>query len=196
MRARALALCALAFLPCRVDARVNATSSIDVFLISSCTECVKDRNSIFCTSAGSDSNWVSNGTVKMTIAGKKALLGPGPGASYCWQGARFVVVVAPRRRAAAPPRRRRITRAHAAPRDTTPHAQARLAACSKTRAGRTTFSAPRTRRRACSAATSSSFTGNASVRARRAARRAHAHAPLRTFSRHATPRPQSTRRRR
>lgn len=100
MRARDLALCALALLPRGVDARVNATSSIDVFLISSCAECVTDRNSIFCTSASSDANWVSNGTVKMTIAAKKALLGPGPGASYCWQGACSVVLAAELLRAA------------------------------------------------------------------------------------------------
>ena len=71
----------------RAAARVNATNALDVFLITDCSVCTKDKNSIFCTAAASDSNYVYNGSVRMTISQKKAKLGPGPGASFCWAGA-------------------------------------------------------------------------------------------------------------
>jgi hypothetical protein len=75
------------------DARINATSAIDVFWISDCAACVKDGNSIFCSSADSDDNFVRNTSSAVTIRMKKALLGPSDGGKYCWAGA---LIAAPR----------------------------------------------------------------------------------------------------
>jgi hypothetical protein len=82
-----LLLLAAATVP-RAAARVNATSALDVFLISDCNACTKDGDSIFCTAAASDRNFVANGSASMTIAQKKQLLGPSDGAKFCWAGAR------------------------------------------------------------------------------------------------------------
>ena len=60
--------------------------AIDTFMISDCSACTNDKNSIFCTQAASDSNFVANRTAGVTIAQKKSLLGPSLGAKYCWVG--------------------------------------------------------------------------------------------------------------
>ena len=70
------------------DARINATSALDVFLISDCARCVSDKNSMFCSAAASDSNFVSNATSRLSIAQKKAAFGASDGAKYCWEGER------------------------------------------------------------------------------------------------------------
>lgn len=67
-------------------ARVNATSAIEVFMITDCAECTSDRNSIFCTNAKEDSNFVKNSTYKVTIREKKARVGAADGSKYCWTG--------------------------------------------------------------------------------------------------------------
>ncbi len=66
-------------------ARVNATSAIQVFMITDCAECTADRNSIFCTQ-GEDSDFVKNSTYKVTIREKKARVGAADGSKYCWSG--------------------------------------------------------------------------------------------------------------
>jgi hypothetical protein len=77
---------ALAALP-SVSARVNATGAIEVFMISTCEECTKDKNSIFCTSADSDGNFVANGTMTVSIADKKRILNSvTDGERFCWSG--------------------------------------------------------------------------------------------------------------
>jgi len=73
------------------EARVNATGAIAVFLISDCATCTADKNSAFCSEAGSDSNFAQNTTFKVTIAQKKTdvkwgALGPVDGAKFCWEG--------------------------------------------------------------------------------------------------------------
>ena len=88
---RLLALLLLALAPAATRARINATGALDTFWISNCDLCVTgQRDSIFCTSAGSDANWVSNGTTTFTVAQKKSAppvgVGPGDGAKYCWTG--------------------------------------------------------------------------------------------------------------
>ena len=81
----------------QVEGRVNATGSLAIFLIADCATCTKDKNSIFCTTAASDSNYAWNSSLKITIAEKKnnplynlnadgTALGPASGASYCWAG--------------------------------------------------------------------------------------------------------------
>lgn len=67
-------------------ARVNATSAIEVFNIVDCAECTADKNSIFCTNAKEDSNYVKNATYKVTIRDKKARFGAADGSKYCWTG--------------------------------------------------------------------------------------------------------------
>ena len=69
-----------------VEGRINATSAIDVFLISDCAKCVADKNSVFCSAAASDNNWVQNTTTRLSIAQKKQMLGPSDGAKFCWEG--------------------------------------------------------------------------------------------------------------
>ncbi len=92
MRAPApLLLLLLALAPAATRARINATGALDTFWISNCDLCTNgQRDSIFCTSAGSDANWVSNGTTTFTVAQKKSPapvgVGPGDGAKYCWTG--------------------------------------------------------------------------------------------------------------
>jgi hypothetical protein len=84
----AASLAAACLLPA-VEARVNASGAIQVFWISECDECTADKNSIFCSEAvGADlDNYVSNGTLKVTIADKKVSLGAAKGAKFCWKGA-------------------------------------------------------------------------------------------------------------
>lgn len=94
--ATALLLLVGAALLARSEARVNATGAIAVFLIYDCAECTKDKNSGFCMEADSDSNFVQNKTMRVTIAQKKNdprysangvdKLGPVDGAKYCWEG--------------------------------------------------------------------------------------------------------------
>lgn len=67
------------------EARVNSTGAIGTFMITSCDDCTKDKNSIFCT-AGADGDFVANATYKITIKQKKALLGASDGSKYCWSG--------------------------------------------------------------------------------------------------------------
>lgn len=84
----ALAAALLLALAGRGEARVNATNAMAVFLITDCNECVADKNSIFCTEAESDSNFVANQTRRVTITDKKAMFrdAPADGAKYCWEG--------------------------------------------------------------------------------------------------------------
>jgi hypothetical protein len=101
MAARICALVALLALPSVQAAnpftRVNSTGAIGTFMISDCAECTKDRNSIFCTTAKSDSNFVMNGSslpagsserVKVTIKMKKDMpkYGAADGGKFCWAG--------------------------------------------------------------------------------------------------------------
>jgi hypothetical protein len=59
-------------------------------MISECAECTSDRDSIFCTQASSDDNYVANSTTRVTIRQKKREpplgVGPALGAKYCWEG--------------------------------------------------------------------------------------------------------------
>ena len=67
--------------------RVNTSSAVDVFLISDCATCTSgQKDSIFCSTAESDDNYVSNATARVTIKIKKAALGAADGAKYCWSG--------------------------------------------------------------------------------------------------------------
>ena len=71
----------------RASARVNTTSAVDVFWISDCALCTSgQKDSVFCTSADSDDNYVSNETMSVTIKIKKAALGPSDGGKFCWSG--------------------------------------------------------------------------------------------------------------
>jgi hypothetical protein len=79
-------LACLFLLGVHVDGRINATNALDIFLISDCAKCVADKNSMFCSAAASDDNWVQNTTTRLTIAQKKQLLGPSDGAKFCWEG--------------------------------------------------------------------------------------------------------------
>lgn len=68
-------------------ARINATGAVDVFLITDCNECTRSqRDSIWCSQAASDDNFVSNGTLRISITEKKRLFGPTDGVKYCWAG--------------------------------------------------------------------------------------------------------------
>lgn len=70
-----------------VQARVNATGAIEVFMITDCNACVSDKNSIFCSEAAADDNFASNGSITITIKKKKQILNsPADGAKYCWMG--------------------------------------------------------------------------------------------------------------
>ncbi len=67
--------------------RVNTSSAVDVFWISDCTACTANqKDSIFCSTATSDSNFVSNASAKVTIAMKKLALGASDGSKFCWSG--------------------------------------------------------------------------------------------------------------
>lgn len=71
--------------------RINSTGALETFWISDCNLCTNgQRDSIFCTSAGSDANWVANATTRFTVGMKKQAppggLGPGDGNKYCWSG--------------------------------------------------------------------------------------------------------------
>jgi hypothetical protein len=84
-------LLCLAALAAPALARVNSTGALETFWISDCSLCTNgQRDSIFCTAASSDSDWVKNETTTFTVAMKKqappAGLGPGDGAKYCWSG--------------------------------------------------------------------------------------------------------------
>lgn len=86
-----LALVCSSLLGTSAEGRVNATGALETFWLSDCDLCTKDqKDSIFCTAAGSDSNWVSNATTTYTVAMKKKPppngVGPGDGAKYCWSG--------------------------------------------------------------------------------------------------------------
>ena len=92
MRVRALPLLLLALLLLSpAHGRINATGALETFWISDCNLCTNgQKDSIFCTAAGSDSDWVQNATTRYTVAMKKSAppqgLGPGDGAKYCWTG--------------------------------------------------------------------------------------------------------------
>jgi hypothetical protein len=62
------------------EARINATGALATFLITECAECTKDKDSIFCSEASSESNFVSNATFSVNIRQKKALFGAADGA--------------------------------------------------------------------------------------------------------------------
>lgn len=68
------------------SARINATSAIDVFMITSCDVCTKDPDSIYCSESTSGSNFVSNGTWTITTREKIRLLGASDGSKFCWEG--------------------------------------------------------------------------------------------------------------
>lgn len=90
MRTTTLVLAAAglaAFAPL-AEARVNSTGAIATFMISDCGECTRDKDSIFCTEAAADDNYVKNSTTTITIAQKKRNygLGPADGAKFCWEG--------------------------------------------------------------------------------------------------------------
>lgn len=57
-----------------------------MFMTSSCAACTSDRNLIFCGQAASDDNFVSNGTVSVSIRDKKQQLGSLDGSMFCWAG--------------------------------------------------------------------------------------------------------------
>jgi hypothetical protein len=66
---------------------------LETFLITECSECTSDRDSIFCTQAPSDGNFAQNSTTRVTIRQKKlepsqSVFGKGPalGAKFCWVG--------------------------------------------------------------------------------------------------------------
>jgi hypothetical protein len=80
------AAAAAATLSTVAEARVNSTGAIGTFLITDCNACTADKNSIFCTNAGADSNFVKNATYKVTIKDKKQRFGPADGGKYCWSG--------------------------------------------------------------------------------------------------------------
>jgi hypothetical protein len=81
-----LLLLACACLLRPADSRVNATNALFVFDISDCPTCAADKDSIFCTQAGSDSDFVQNLTTKYTISNKISQYGATNGVKYCWQG--------------------------------------------------------------------------------------------------------------
>jgi hypothetical protein len=87
MAAKLALLAAAAAAAMRVtEARVNATSAIETFKIVDCEACVADDDSIFCTNAKSDSNFVKNATYTINIRMKKAMYGAADGSKYCWTG--------------------------------------------------------------------------------------------------------------
>ncbi len=68
------------------EARVNSTGAIGTFLIVDCETCTKDDDSIFCTNAKADTNFVKNATYRVTIRDKKIRYGAADGSKYCWSG--------------------------------------------------------------------------------------------------------------
>jgi hypothetical protein len=125
---------AAALLAGGAHARTNATSAISVFMIDDCKPCTTDGDSIWCSTAKSDSNYVSlvnppnflNPNISVNIGQKKQIVGAGPGSGFCWEGA-FCNLAAPATTDAArengptrsPLNRRRASWAPAAPVATT-----------------------------------------------------------------------------